>query len=269
MNNKIFWESIAEIVNHNFTQEGLDTLEKYEELFRTGKYLFKRFTPEEQLGCAAGGSTHVIATILAGTEASTDSESEGISDFKRELKRAAFKEKIIEEWAKRVGVWVTDTDSYLETHFGKPLDEGGEAKVYDNGSFLIKSIGLDYFILPNVALDRITLHNAYFPETALTVLGFGRDSEDNFRIIVQQRFIEGVAISEKEITKYFIGLGFKFDNPRNWTYSTPYIYLSDLHDENVIKSKSGLIYVLDCDIRLNTPELRLGGVREDSNEVIM
>jgi hypothetical protein len=43
--------------------------------------------------------------------------------------------------------------------------------------------------------------------------------------------------------------------------STPEIYLSDLHDENVIHSKEGNVFVVDCDIRINTPELRCGGKR--------
>lgn len=43
--------------------------------------------------------------------------------------------------------------------------------------------------------------------------------------------------------------------------STPEIYLSDLHDENVIRSKEGNVFVVDCDIRINTPKLRCGGKR--------
>ncbi|MBR3698468.1 MAG: hypothetical protein IKM85_02995 [Bacteroidales bacterium] len=37
--------------------------------------------------------------------------------------------------------------------------------------------------------------------------------------------------------------------------------MSDLHDENVIRSKEGNIFVVDCDIRINTPELKCGGMR--------
>ena len=63
-------------------------------------------------------------------------------------------------------------------------------------------------------------------------------------------------------------MGFELKNPRNWTYTTPDIYLSDMHDENVIRSnKSDTIFVVDCDIRINTPELRQGGNRSLSTEV--
>lgn len=56
-------------------------------------------------------------------------------------------------------------------------------------------------------------------------------------------------------------------NPRNWTYATPDIYLSDIHDENIIRSISGNIFVIDCDIRINIPELKADGIRHLTTEV--
>ena len=74
-------------------------------------------------------------------------------------------------------------------------------------------------------------------------------------------------MSDKEIAVFAKEIGFSIVNPINWTYATPDIYLSDLHDENVIRSKDGNIFVVDCDIRINTPELRCGGRRELTTEV--
>ena len=71
-----------------------------------------------------------------------------------------------------------------------------------------------------------------------------------------------------EIADYMQRMGFELKNPRNWTYATPDIYLSDMHDENVIRSETGAICVVDCDIRINTPELRQGGTRRISNDVV-
>lgn len=68
-------------------------------------------------------------------------------------------------------------------------------------------------------------------------------------------------MSDEDIAKYMEQMGFELKNPRNWTYATPDIYLSDMHDENVIRSETGAICVVDCDIRINTPELRTGGSR--------
>lgn len=267
MDNESFWRSIHEIIDNGFSEEDIEKLENYGELFCNGRLLFKRFSPQEQHGCAAGGTTHVIASILAGAEAPADCFPKEITGFKRELEYAAYQTKIIEKWAKATDVWIEDIDEFLNLQFGAHIAEGGEAKVYDNGKSLIKSIGLDYFIYPMHALDRISLHNTLFPETTLIVIGFGRDKENLFKIIVEQPFIEGSPLTETEIEEYVLNLGFTLRNKRNWTYTTPYIYLSDMHDENLIKSANGIIYVIDCDIRLNTPDLKLGGVRSYSNEI--
>ena len=126
---------------------------------------------------------------------------------------------------------------------------------------------MDYFVEPILALDRISLHNAYFPETRLTVLGFGRNTDNEFKIVVEQPFIKGERISEENINDFMRNMGFQLYNARNWTYATPEIYLSDMHDENVICSPSGTIFVIDCDIRINTPELRCGGIRNLTTEI--
>ena len=77
-------------------------------------------------------------------------------------------------------------------------------------------------------------------------------------------------MSDEEIADYMRQMGFELKNPRNWTYATPDIYLSDMHDENVIRSnKSNTIFVVDCDIRINVPELRQGGTRQISNIVFV
>lgn len=74
-------------------------------------------------------------------------------------------------------------------------------------------------------------------------------------------------MSDAEIRTFAEKMGFELRNPRNWTYATPEIYLSDMHDENIIKSREGNIFVVDCDIRINTSELRAGGTRTLTTEV--
>lgn len=101
-----------------------------------------------------------------------------------------------------------------------------------------------------------------FTETKLTVLGFGRDQQGEFKIIAEQPSVEGQPVTDEEISTFMQQMGFELKNPRNWIYATPEIYLSDMHDENVLRSlKSETLFVVDCDIRINTPELRQGGTR--------
>lgn len=40
-----------------------------------------------------------------------------------------------------------------------------------------------------------------------------------------------------------------------------------MHDENVIRSPKGNVFVVDCDIRINTPDLRVGGTQILTNEI--
>lgn len=269
MNNADFWTSIHDIIAGGFSSEGLKTLDSYAEQFITGRLVYKRFSPQEQYGCATGGSTNVVATLLAGAEAGADSsDKSAILDFQEELKLAASQESVIETWSRRVGLWSDSVEQMLTKHLGERIAEGGEAEVYDHGATLVKSIGLDYFIQPIFALDRISLHNTYFPETRLHVLGFGRNSRGEFKIIVEQPFIDGCHMNDDDIACYMRKMGFKLHNPTNWTYVTPDIYLSDMHDENVLRSlKSDTIFVVDCDIRINTPQLRHGGKRRLTTEV--
>ncbi len=267
MTNLEIWSSISTIISNGFDRDGIIKLEDYARQFFNKQLLFKRYTPIEQHGCATGGSFHVIASLLAGAETPTNQVVAPEGTFKRERQRAETQVTIIEQWAKSVGCWVDSIDKAFDQTFGEQLAEGGEAHVYDNGNTIIKRIGLDYYILPLLAFDRVTLHNTLFPETRLTVLGYGRTSEGDFQIIVQQPFIQGTFLSDEEIRNYVESLGFKLINPRNWTYATPCIYLSDMHDENLIKSPRGNIFVIDCDVRINTPDLKCNGIRKLSNEV--
>ena len=268
MDNTTFWNSISSIVRNDFTPEGLKKLDEYAELFNERKLLFKRFSPREQHGCSEGGNTHVVATILAAREVATSGIIEGsFPDFKTELQFAEKQIEVLGKWAKKRGVWFDNVEDLLNSNLGPIIASGGEANVYDNGINVVKSIGLDYFVHPVYALDRITLHNTYFPETKLTVLGFGEDLEGQFKIIVSQPYIAGLPAKEDEIESFMEKIGFKLFNKTNWTYFTPEIYLSDIHDENVIKSATGVMFIIDCDIRINAPFLKTEGKRHLNTEI--
>ena len=85
MNNADFWASVHTIISEGFTSEGLQKLDSYAEQFISGRLVYQRFSPQEQHGCAAGGATNVIASLLAGAEAGPDSQdSSALSDYQRE-----------------------------------------------------------------------------------------------------------------------------------------------------------------------------------------
>ena len=77
---------------------------------------------------------------------------------------------------------------------------------------------------------------------------------------VEQYLHDSLGEEIAETTIVVIGFG------RN-AEGDPEIYLSDMHDENVIKSNAGTFFVVDCDIRINTPEFNQGGIRSLTTEV--
>lgn len=100
MNNSDFWASIQAIIDAGFTPEGLIKLDRYAEQFISGQLVYKRFSPLEQHGCAAGGSNHVIASLLAGAGIDPSSLSAPEGSFQRERECAETQANRIEQWAK-------------------------------------------------------------------------------------------------------------------------------------------------------------------------
>lgn len=89
MNNADFWASVRSIIAEGFTPEGLLKLDSYAEQFISGKLVYQRFSPQEQHGCSAGGTTNVIASLLAGAEVSTDcGHQASFGDFQSECQCA-------------------------------------------------------------------------------------------------------------------------------------------------------------------------------------
>lgn len=232
MTNEDFWQSILNIIHQGYTQNGLSKLEEYAENFISQRLVYKRFSPSEQHGCIEGGTNHVIASILAGAEIEADKLSAPEGSFKREQQCGETQAERIEQWAKKTGCWIDNTDITIPKLLGEEI-----------------------------------LHNAYFPATRMIVLGFGRNKYGMFDIIVEQPFIQGSRMNDNEIAEYAVNLGYKLINPKNWTFATERIYLSDMHDENVIRSPKGNVFVVDCDIRINTPDLRVGGTQILTNEI--
>lgn len=92
MTNNEFWLSIREIIDNDFSDEGLTKLDEYAEQFISGRLVYKRFSPAEQHGCDEGGTNHVIASILAGAEVGSDKCTAPIGSFKREQQCGAVQE---------------------------------------------------------------------------------------------------------------------------------------------------------------------------------
>ena len=166
MTNEDFWQSILNIIHQGFTQNGLSKLEEYAENFISQQLIYKRFSPSEQHGCIEGGTNHVIASLLAGAEVGTNQLSAPEHSFKRKQQLGKIQEKQIEFWAKASNRRIEDTKHLQHNKtLGELLVLGEKAIVYGNGNSVLKVNGLDNFIQPIFALDRITLQSLLILQT--------------------------------------------------------------------------------------------------------
>ena len=74
------------------------------------------------------------------------------------------------------------SDDIIRNGFGPMIAQGAEAKVYyRDGSPAVLKERASIYSTTQKALDAIALHNYLFPETAMHVIGFTRDSDGLFR----------------------------------------------------------------------------------------
>lgn len=180
-------------------------------------------------------------------------------DRTNEETRKILRDKL-KKLAQEQDLWVDNLDAELEANFGAPINMGGEALVYaGKNDNVIKSISLDYYAgNPIEALERIMIHNNFFPETALTDIGFGQESDGTFRIIVAQPYIENAeSATHEEIQQYLKSLGLSTENGS--TYYGYNVQLSDLNPKNVLKKTdekgNTSYYVIDLEARNYTSNI--------------
>ena len=122
MTNAGFWKQVNSIINGGFTSEGLQILDYYAELFINGRFEYKRFSPFEQHGCAAGGAKHVVATLIAAAKNATDKGIAPYGDnFKGEVECGACQTANIEQKARQTGCWPDCVDRALTLSLGAYL----------------------------------------------------------------------------------------------------------------------------------------------------
>ncbi len=137
-----------------------------------------------------------------------------------------------------MGCWIADVDVRLPSLLGEQVAEGGEAHVYYKGNTLIKSIGLDYYILPlmlmaeekvvkiavletvdkagNVEYGKRLLVRSNLAQAIAGTPGYeAYDRVDISAIMSEQNFQRTGNVSEDQIKKHLLGTTNKPDYARN------------------------------------------------------
>lgn len=237
---------------------------------KDGQIDFKRTVGERFSFTEAISDIHAAASLI--TRGAYGAERKGQKNSKEQYERDAAQgkqqEKLIEAWAKASDLWLNDYED-AEGNRARTLeellnsqwdyfDQGSESEVYryDDTQFL-KSISLSH-TNDNIAkaLDKIALFNHMFPETALNIVGFGRDSLGHFRIIALQNIIKGEELTNEELQEFNNKYKLKESKSTGWFESQDGVaLLTDLSPMNIKKDAEGNYFVIDADVAFNTPEM--------------
>ena len=250
------------IWNDGFTDENLKYLDIIAEDIKNGAAVFERIPYAQQSGLSKGTEVLCAASIICRGCPCTESETRQIYDTDDLVGEAYIQEHLVETWARLSGLWIENPENYLD-NLCHLQDNGTESVVYFDvfNRIVYKLISLKHYNVLRLALDRIIIHNALFPETFLKVLGFARDSLGSFVVVVSQPYVIGDIIDESDRRSFMLNLGFSdagMDYGMHLNYRTDYLYVGDLNEYNVIRGELG-VNVVDADCRLNVSTLECGG----------
>lgn len=250
-------ESGVSLINKN-GKINYEQLERTAEGIESGKIIFERFSPKEQRGLTDGGRANVEASVILATKSSSDKSFANSNEAQ---------ENAIEEYAKNKSIWYDNPTEQLTDKYGEPIGAGEEAIVWDDGAYVVKSQNDLMYGTLQEKLDGITLQNSLFPEAAVEVIGFGRNVDGDFQVIVRQPFIKAadIKVTAQEIRGALNEIGFTEDE--NGNYSNGDTIIEDVHTGNAVKTPSGNIVIIDPITRLNSTELGYGGHRIIKNNI--
>jgi hypothetical protein len=214
---------------------------------------FPRFNQQEHSGLCKAGSALIGASIVASYAAGSLAASSDVASGQggpTNWQIDSLQEQLIEQWAKAARLWVESSDRVLREGFGPMIAQGAEAKVYyRDGSPAVLKERASIYSTTQKALDAIVLHNCLFPETAMTAIGFTRDADGLFRIVLVQPYVRCLRLATKEeIDAIVAPMGFRDNEDGNGVnYISDRIALEDMHPANVfIDELSKRPICIDC-----------------------
>lgn len=234
------------------TRGGMYLLQIINAYIQDGKEISKRLPQEVFGGLPEGGRRHVQASaLLRAVHPSGEGERDRVLPSGYTLAQT-----VLGGWAERDGCWSDTPEGDMLSAGRRFLTSGSEARVYKSGheSRVYKTITPAHYGTTEQLLDRITIHNSIFPETALRVEGYGvmEDAVDHlgFVVIVSQSWVTGRAPTDSEISEGLARRGLvEPDGSVPFGFvSTPsgLTVLNDIHELNSVTTESGKLMVFDC-----------------------
>lgn len=161
----------------------------------------------------------------------------------------------LNQYATQHNCWIPPGD------FGREFSYGGEARVYlaPGKRTVIKTNDGRYYATWQQYFTSILLHNALFPSTAYTLLGFAIvpnfNKETVIHAVLQQPYIVSDRLVELDEVRTFIEHN-DFVNVKDQDYRHVglKLKLEDLHDENVLV-QNDVLFFIDTVFYFGGPEL--------------
>lgn len=253
----------AAIAADGFSLEVLQMIDNLTNDIQYGRKDFNGFTLPEHAGLCKGGPALIGASVVARyarrslTSGGYAEGCQGGSPANWQIDEV--QENLIQAWAKGAGLWFEHSDEIMQRNFGPMIAQGAEAKVYyKDGDPSVAKERTSIYSTMQKALEAIALHNYLFPETAMRVIGFTRDSDGLLRIVLTQPYIRCQRLATKEeIDEMVAGKGFRDNwNGQGVNYLSDRLALEDMHPANVfIDEITGRPTCIDCIVKFVVPNL--------------
>ena len=256
VNNECIYQAIA---RKGFDNVTLRLIDQFTNEILDGAKDFYRFNQQEHAGLCKGGAPLIGASIVASyARASLETSGDAQSGPKKPAnwQLDELQEQLIEQWAKASQLWVTDSERIIVDTLGPMIAQGAESKVYyREGDTSVVKERTSIYSTTQKALDAIVLHNFLFPETAMHVIGFTRDSDGLLRTILTQPYVRCLRLATKEeIDNLVMSKGFHDNRSgQGVNYASRRLLLEDMHPANVfIDEVSGGPICIDCIVKFST-----------------
>ena len=244
------------IANEGFSDIVLQIINDYIKDIQDGTEDFPRFNLSEHAGLSKGGAPLIGASIIAcyaTTSLTASCNAEGREGSPANWEIDERQEQLIEQWAKAANLWEDNSEQFLIEEFGPMIAQGAEAKVYyKEGDTSVIKERCSIYSTTQKALDAIVLHNCLFPETAMKVIGFTRDSDNLMRIVLTQPYVNCLRLATKaEIDDMVAAKGFRDNwNGQGVNYISDRLALEDMHPANVfVDVVTGKPICIDCIVK--------------------
>lgn len=248
-----------EILNSDFDSITLRHIKNEAKLIIDGRSDYARKTGKIRAGNDKTDEILASAALLCRADETAGTVApRGSYEGERECGRR--QERLIRQWAEAAGCWY-DLSNLKDL---VPIGSGGESEVFRlDGRNVVKINSLHFTVSPQLLLERVSIHNALFPSTRLTLLGFGTNMYGEFCAICKQPYVKASRKATQQEIENFLStvLNGAMEPYRNagYNYKNEEFLLDDFHDENVLVDSNGRFRVIDSDIRFNYKNLGFNG----------